>query len=54
MIFCHVVASVLCPFLAMPWVGLNIIYSFSGIQHTKLNDIRRRVNEKDLTVSVSL
>ena len=35
-------------------LGLNILYSFSKIQHTKHNNIARHVNGKDLTVSVSL
>ena len=33
---------------------VNIIYSFSRIQHTRHNAITRHVNENDLTVSVSL
>ena len=34
--------------------GLNIIYSLSRIQYAKHNNITRYLNEKDLTVSVSL
>ena len=34
-------------------LGLNILYSFFKIQHTKHNNIARLVNGKDLTVSVS-